>query len=167
MEPATDSADGIELDYCLVVAPMLGQKEGYEHEKVLYYDPPSAPAYIQSRDAGLAAALIGFTKQFSPDRPVETVVTQKTVQVFHQAEEDPDLWFVLSVKRPSPGSRSQDKRAKGSLGKKGGAERGEPDGGDADGCAPLVLCGMRPAVLHRHSSSCPPAPARQMVRPAE
>ena len=53
-----------------------------------------APEHIQTRNAGLAAALIGFTRQFSPEKPVDTVVTQKSVQVFHEGE--PDIWIVLS-----------------------------------------------------------------------
>lgn len=120
------------LNSLMVVNPMLGQKEGHEHEKVLYYDPPETPVHIQTRDAGLAAALIGFTKQFSPESPVDTVVTQKTVQVFHRAE--PNLWLVLSVKRPGARDNSADAGAK--KGKRSAAERSEPDGGDADGCVP-------------------------------
>jgi hypothetical protein len=47
----------------------LGHKEGFEYERVLFYYPDSPPGDmtpdewdgLQTRNVGLAAALVGFT----------------------------------------------------------------------------------------------------------
>eukprot|EP01048_Picozoa_sp_COSAG05_P018618 COSAG05_NODE_2754_length_2682_cov_1.552846_3_plen_230_part_00 len=86
------------LESLFIFGTDLGQQEGREHDKILCYYPDDAPEYQQTRNAGLAAALVGFTSNFSPDQPCETVVTQKTIQTFHYCEA-PSVWLVLTMKK--------------------------------------------------------------------
>jgi len=73
---------------------------------------------MQTRNAGLASALVGFTSQFSPDKPVEMMVTQQNVQAFHQCDEH--TWMVMSAPRSDVMHGSKD-------GKGGGAAAATPD----------------------------------------
>ena len=67
----TRENDGVcESLGCLHVMNMgLGHKEGFEHERILFYYPQSPPRGmspaewdgLQTRNVGLAAALVGFT----------------------------------------------------------------------------------------------------------
>ncbi|XP_071535628.1 vacuolar fusion protein CCZ1 homolog [Panulirus ornatus] len=72
-----------------------GQKEGYEHEKILYYHPSSADLDTQVRQVGLAEAITRFSRTFQKDGDCEGVHTQKTRQVFYQPE--PNIWMVMTV----------------------------------------------------------------------
>ncbi|XP_042230477.1 vacuolar fusion protein CCZ1 homolog isoform X1 [Homarus americanus] len=72
-----------------------GQKEGHEHEKILFYHPSSSDLDTQVRQVGLAEAITRFSRTFKKDGDCEGVHTQKTRQVFYQAE--PDVWLVLTV----------------------------------------------------------------------
>ncbi|XP_042857900.1 vacuolar fusion protein CCZ1 homolog isoform X2 [Penaeus japonicus] len=72
-----------------------GQKEGHEHEKVLFYHPSSTEIDIQVRQVGLAEAITRFSSTFKKDGDCEGVHTQKTRQAFYQPE--PNVWMVLTV----------------------------------------------------------------------
>ncbi|XP_037802566.1 vacuolar fusion protein CCZ1 homolog [Penaeus monodon] len=72
-----------------------GQKEGHEHEKVLFYHPSSTEIDIQVRHVGLAEAITRFSSTFKKDGDCEAVHTQKTRQAFYQPE--PNIWMVLTV----------------------------------------------------------------------
>lgn len=107
---------GSSLARFFVFDPRLGPTEETEHEKILYYWPPSTPLNRQQSDIGLSEALINFTRcspspsdlpcssiiqiafivhfrTFSKDRPCEAVHLEKTRQAFYECE--PDIWMVL------------------------------------------------------------------------
>ena len=44
------------------------------------------------------ACVCAASTEFSPDKPCEAVVTQKTLQVFYQCE-PPDVWLVLTMRK--------------------------------------------------------------------
>jgi hypothetical protein len=123
-----DGSDGVDLaiESLCIFSTELGQQEGREKDKVLFYYPTETDVYRQTRNAGLAAAMVGFTGQFSPEQPVEAVVTQKTIQSFYCCEEGcrvphsqvpgkrPSVWLVLTVRkgaalRPAAGGSSSSK----------------------------------------------------------
>ncbi|RXG56315.1 Vacuolar fusion protein CCZ1-like protein [Armadillidium vulgare] len=92
-----------------------GQREGYEHEKLLYYYPKNENLDTQVRNVGLAEAItrfarlrkteIGKFKQtilnvrpiikntFNKQEDCESLHTQKSHQVYYQAE--PNIWMVM------------------------------------------------------------------------
>ncbi|XP_063883991.1 vacuolar fusion protein CCZ1 homolog [Scylla paramamosain] len=72
-----------------------GQKEGHEHEKILFYYPNSADLDTQVRHVGLAEAITRFSSTFRKDGDCEAVHTQKTRQLFMQPE--PNIWMVMTV----------------------------------------------------------------------
>eukprot|EP01047_Picozoa_sp_COSAG01_P030948 COSAG01_NODE_2175_length_8221_cov_34.993722_8_plen_258_part_00 len=123
-----DGSDGVDLaiESLCIFSTELGQQEGREKDKVLFYYPTETDVYRQTRNAGLAAAMVGFTGQFSPEQPVEAVVTQKTIQSFYCCEagcrvphsqvpgKRPSVWLVLTVRkgaalRPAAGGSSSSK----------------------------------------------------------
>jgi len=59
---------GSSLARFFVFDPRLGPTEETEHEKILYYWPPSTPLNRQQSDIGLSEALINFTR-CSPSPP--------------------------------------------------------------------------------------------------
>jgi hypothetical protein len=71
----------------------FGQREGYEHEKILYYYPDTLEQGRQVRNIGLAQALVSFTRTFSPEKLCEAVHTTMRKQAFFEAE--PDYWLIL------------------------------------------------------------------------
>lgn len=73
----------------------FGQKEGHEHEKILFYHPSSTDIDTQVRHVGLAEAITRFSRTFKKDGDCEAVHTQKTRQVFYQPESD--MWMVMTV----------------------------------------------------------------------
>ncbi|XP_003387660.1 PREDICTED: vacuolar fusion protein CCZ1 homolog [Amphimedon queenslandica] len=81
-----------------VYCPELSTKEGTEHLKVLFYFPDTAQLNRKIRNIGLCEALVNFCKTFSPDKPCETVHTQKTKQAF--LEPEPGIWMTLTVTIP-------------------------------------------------------------------
>ncbi|XP_066939056.1 vacuolar fusion protein CCZ1 homolog isoform X2 [Macrobrachium rosenbergii] len=72
-----------------------GQKEGQEHEKILFYHPISQNIDTQVRNIGLAEAITRFSSNFKKDGDCDCVHTQKTRQVFYQPE--PEVWMVMTV----------------------------------------------------------------------
>ncbi|KAL5473104.1 hypothetical protein EMCRGX_G027549 [Ephydatia muelleri] len=86
------------LSFC-IFKPELGQKEGKEHLKLLYYKPEDETTNRKVRNIGLCEAIINFTKTFSPDKPCEAVHTNDRRQVFFEPESG--IWMVLTVSVPS------------------------------------------------------------------
>ncbi|RDD36569.1 Vacuolar fusion protein CCZ1-like protein [Trichoplax sp. H2] len=72
----------------------LGQEEGTEHEKILFYYPDADNIDKQSRSVGLSEAIVHFCGTFAPDRPCEVVQTLKSRQVFYQPEEN--FWMIMA-----------------------------------------------------------------------
>jgi len=106
--------------------PNLGQKEGTEFEKILYYYPPGEEEHVQSRNIGLACALIGFTSQFSPDAPCELMQTRNAVHVFHHCEGGlhggcDDVWMVATVLKVAPSEAAAAAEKAGKKGKQAAA----------------------------------------------
>ena len=91
-----------ELAQLYVFKTSFGQREGREEEKILAYYPPDLGLGHQTRNVGLAEALINFTGQFSDDKPVETVYTKRYRQCFFSPEED--IWAILWVANPYTGT---------------------------------------------------------------
>jgi hypothetical protein len=78
--------------------PKLGNKEGHEHEKLMYYYPESDHMDRKIKNAGLATAVVSFAQSFDPSGPCEALHTKKSKQVFIEVE--PDYWMTLSVLVP-------------------------------------------------------------------
>lgn len=87
-------ANEVSLKYFCVCNVSLGQKEGEEEKKILYYFPKGTNKDIQVKEIGLCQAIIKFSQTFSSD-PCESVYTEKTKRVFYEAE--PNYWFIMSV----------------------------------------------------------------------
>ncbi|KAM7430052.1 vacuolar fusion protein ccz1 [Porites harrisoni] len=73
-------------------------KEGMEKEKIVLYIPPGENIDRKIKNIGLCEALVKFTQTFSPDKPCSSLHTQKTRQVFFEAE--PDFWMIMTVSIP-------------------------------------------------------------------
>ncbi|XP_059483964.1 vacuolar fusion protein CCZ1 homolog [Neocloeon triangulifer] len=78
---------------------IYGPNEGEEEKKVLYYYPSETDIETQIKNVGLSEAIIKFTETFNPSKPCESLHTQKTRQVMHQAE--PGFWSVMTLSVPT------------------------------------------------------------------
>ncbi|XP_065831674.1 vacuolar fusion protein CCZ1 homolog [Oscarella lobularis] len=58
------------------------------------------------RNLGLSEAMVKFTETFSPDRPCDSVHTQRKRQLFFQPE--PDYWMIMTVSLPAFERRTKD-----------------------------------------------------------
>ncbi|EDW57086.2 vacuolar fusion protein CCZ1 homolog isoform X2 [Drosophila virilis] len=76
----------------------LGQKEGEEHKKILFYHPNDIELNTKIKDVGLSEAIITFTGTFTSEDDCKALHTQKTTQLFYQPE--PGFWLVLVLNVP-------------------------------------------------------------------
>jgi len=77
----------------------MDTKEGQEYKKLRFFHPRAMPVEDQTRFIGLSEGLINFTGIFSPDKPVETMHTERhTTAYFHP--EGP-FWMAMTVANPS------------------------------------------------------------------
>ncbi|XP_076043499.1 vacuolar fusion protein CCZ1 isoform X2 [Oratosquilla oratoria] len=90
---AAESSSQPYLKNFFIFNSSYGQKEGQEHEKVLYYHPSSTELDTQVRQVGLAEAITRFASQFNKTEDCESLHTQKTRQVFYQPEQN--IWMVM------------------------------------------------------------------------
>ncbi|ESO93330.1 hypothetical protein LOTGIDRAFT_216156 [Lottia gigantea] len=74
-----------------------GPREGEEEKKTLYFFPSTTDIDSQIKAIGLCEAVVKFTETFS-DKPCEALHTQKTKQLFLEAE--PDFWIIMTVAVP-------------------------------------------------------------------
>ncbi|XP_065826343.1 vacuolar fusion protein CCZ1 homolog [Oscarella lobularis] len=84
----------------------FGPREGQEHEKILFYMPDDVSLDTKIRNVGLSEAMVKFTETFSPDRPCDSVHTQRKRQLFFQPE--PDYWMIMTVSLPAFERRTKD-----------------------------------------------------------
>ncbi|XP_013787022.1 vacuolar fusion protein CCZ1 homolog, partial [Limulus polyphemus] len=70
-----------------------------ELKKILYYYPDLADTDTKIKNVGLCEALIKFTETFNPSKACEALHTQKTRQLFYQAETD--FWMAMTVNVPT------------------------------------------------------------------
>lgn len=89
----------IRLQNFYVYNSSYGQKEGEEHKTILYYYPPKTDYDTQMKNVGLSEAIIKFTDTFNPDQTCEALHTQKTRQLYFQAERG--FWMAMTVSIPS------------------------------------------------------------------
>lgn len=92
---AAESSSEPKLLSLCVFNQTYGQKEGQEHEKILFYHPKSTDIDTQVRHIGLAEAITRFSSSFNKTSDCESVHTQKTHQVLFQPE--PDIWMVMTI----------------------------------------------------------------------
>lgn len=76
----------------------FGPKEGMEKEKIILYIPTGEDLDRKIKNIGLCEALVKFTQTFSPEKPCNSLHTQKTRQVFFEAE--PEFWMIMTVSIP-------------------------------------------------------------------
>nr|XP_058955694.1 vacuolar fusion protein CCZ1 homolog [Pocillopora verrucosa] len=76
----------------------FGPKEGMEKEKIILYIPTGEELDKKIKNIGLCEALVKFTETFSPEKPCNSLHTQKTRQVFFEAE--PEFWMIMTVSIP-------------------------------------------------------------------
>uniref|UniRef100_T1JG93 CCZ1/INTU/HSP4 first Longin domain-containing protein n=1 Tax=Strigamia maritima TaxID=126957 RepID=T1JG93_STRMM len=88
----------ISLLNFIIFNPTLGQKEGEEHKKILYYHPKETDLDTQIRTVGLCEAFVKFTITFDPVKPCQAVHTKKTCQLYLEAESN--FWMILTVNIP-------------------------------------------------------------------
>ncbi|CAF3365031.1 unnamed protein product [Rotaria sp. Silwood1] len=84
------------VDY-FIFCPLLCEKEGQEHRKILYYYPSNVDIDRQIRTIGYCEGLVKFTETFSFDDPCECVHLQKTRLLFYKVENDISLAMTLHV----------------------------------------------------------------------
>jgi hypothetical protein len=72
--------------------PNLGN-EDTESRKILYYYPPSHSLNQQKDYVGLCEGIIAFTKEFSPNQPVEAIASNQ--HRYSCLEVEPDYWSAL------------------------------------------------------------------------
>eukprot|EP00455_Lapot_gusevi_P005608 TRINITY_DN12406_c0_g1_i3.p1 TRINITY_DN12406_c0_g1~~TRINITY_DN12406_c0_g1_i3.p1 ORF type:complete len:497 (+),score=115.53 TRINITY_DN12406_c0_g1_i3:65-1492(+) len=80
-----------------VFNPLLGEEET-EANKILSFFP-KIDLEKQKNYVGLSEGLIAFTRDFSPDQPVEAMHTEKHRQAFYECEKN--FWIVLIVENPT------------------------------------------------------------------
>ncbi|GAB0096920.1 CCZ1 [Sergentomyia squamirostris] len=76
----------------------LAINEGEEEKKILFYHPQELEQDQKIKDVGLSEAIIKFTSNFSPFEDCKSFRTQKTCQVYFEAE--PDYWMVMTINVP-------------------------------------------------------------------
>eukprot|EP01133_Synstelium_polycarpum_P005960 gene5960-6903_t len=89
----------VSLHYFLIYNTRLGLKEGKEHEKILFFYPPTVSIGNQTNYVGLTEGYVLCTKQFSPDKPCDNIHTMKHTIALYEPE--PDIWMVLALNNPS------------------------------------------------------------------
>ncbi|KAF2069222.1 hypothetical protein CYY_009458, partial [Polysphondylium violaceum] len=75
------------------------QREGSEHEKILFCYPPTISIGEQTNYVGLTEGYILCSKQFSPNQPCEAIHTQKTTIGIYSPEND--IYMLLSLNNPA------------------------------------------------------------------
>jgi len=103
----TSSAE-VTLNYLIIYTPKLGQREGSEHEKILFCYPPTISIGEQTNYVGLTEGYILCSKQFSPDQPCEAIHTQKTTIGILSPEDD--IYMILSLNNPAGPASKDGKR---------------------------------------------------------
>jgi len=96
------------LKYFFFFNPTLSKKEGTEHEKILFFHPPSVNIDEQTRNVGLSEALTQFTNTFS-DRKCESVRREKHTCAFFNPEQD--TWVAMMVRNPYISRTGKDGKA--------------------------------------------------------
>ncbi|KAJ4444927.1 hypothetical protein ANN_06726 [Periplaneta americana] len=66
-----------------------------EDKKILFYYPPKTDFDTQMKNVGLSEAIVKFTDTFNADQLCEALHTQKTRQLYHQAERG--FWMVMVI----------------------------------------------------------------------
>eukprot|EP01119_Soliformovum_irregulare_P002749 TRINITY_DN13004_c0_g1_i1.p1 TRINITY_DN13004_c0_g1~~TRINITY_DN13004_c0_g1_i1.p1 ORF type:complete len:451 (-),score=121.75 TRINITY_DN13004_c0_g1_i1:246-1577(-) len=74
-------------------------KEGQEYKKLRFFHPRAMPIEDQVRYVGLSEGLINFTGIFSPDKPLETMHTEKHTTAFFAPEDA--FRIAMTVSNPS------------------------------------------------------------------
>ncbi|XP_033149484.1 vacuolar fusion protein CCZ1 homolog [Drosophila busckii] len=74
----------------------LGEKEGEEHKKILFYHPIDIELNSKIKDVGLKKRLVQIT--FTSEDDCKALHTQKTTQLFYQPE--PGFWMVMMLNVP-------------------------------------------------------------------
>lgn len=87
----------ISLKNFFIFNPTYGPREGEEHKKIMFYYPKNTDIDTKIKNIGLCEAIVTFTQTFT-DKPCESLHTQKTRQIFYQAEKD--FWMVMTVGIP-------------------------------------------------------------------
>eukprot|EP01132_Coremiostelium_polycephalum_P008289 gene8289-10185_t len=86
------------LHYFIIYNRALGQKEGTEHEKILYFHPPTITIGEQTNLVGLTEGYVLFSKSFS-EKHCETIRTMKqTISLYNP---EPDIWMIMSLSNPA------------------------------------------------------------------
>ncbi|XP_014676370.1 PREDICTED: LOW QUALITY PROTEIN: vacuolar fusion protein CCZ1 homolog [Priapulus caudatus] len=93
------SKSAIQLLKFFVYNPTLSKKEGEEEKNLMYYYPQDVPLDNKIKDVGLCEALVKFSRTFAADAPCESLHTQKTRQLFLEAEEN--YWLILVISIPT------------------------------------------------------------------
>ncbi|XP_072399139.1 vacuolar fusion protein CCZ1 homolog [Diabrotica undecimpunctata] len=79
----------------------LGNKEGEELKKILYYYPVIDNVDVQIKNVGLVEGIIQFTETFKPSSPVKSLRTTKTRHLYFQPEKDYWIVMTLQINRPT------------------------------------------------------------------
>ncbi|CAN6487308.1 unnamed protein product [Victoria cruziana] len=98
MGSASRTAAGEGVQLC-VFDSRRGQREGDEHDKILFFFPADSTLPAQLSVVGLSDGLITFTRTFSPEAACEVIEADKHSHVFYQAE--PEIWMVMVLEKSS------------------------------------------------------------------
>ncbi|XP_071493364.1 vacuolar fusion protein CCZ1 homolog [Diadema antillarum] len=88
----------ITLANFFIYNPKIKCREGEEHKKIMFYQPSNVPLDVQTRHVGLCEGVVMFTENFNPDKPCQSMHTQKTRQLYLHPEEE--FWIIMTVTIP-------------------------------------------------------------------
>ncbi|XP_021927483.1 vacuolar fusion protein CCZ1 homolog isoform X2 [Zootermopsis nevadensis] len=89
------SKSEINLQNFYVYNSAFGQSDGEEDKKILFYYPPKTDFDTQMKNVGLSEAIVKFTDTFSSDQLCEALHTQKSRQLYYQAEGG--FWMTVGI----------------------------------------------------------------------
>lgn len=75
----------------------LSKKEGEEMKKILYYYPITDHTDVQIKNMGLVEGIINFTRTFKAESNFSFLHTQKTRQIYFEAEKNYSIVMILNV----------------------------------------------------------------------
>lgn len=79
------------LSCFLVFNPTLGDE--FSEEKKILACYPKQNVEVQKMHVGLSEGLIGFTREFSPNAPIDSMQTEKHRYTFLECE--PEFWMLM------------------------------------------------------------------------
>ncbi|KAK9503746.1 hypothetical protein O3M35_010243 [Rhynocoris fuscipes] len=94
----TSNTSDVCLKNFFIYNVTLGQDEGQEEEKIMYFYPRETSVDVKMKEVGLCEAIIKFTENFSTLDRCNALQTKKTRKLFLQPEEN--FWIIMTITVP-------------------------------------------------------------------